>query len=188
MHPAPEPTIAMIHRPTSIRARAGAPRLRSFACAAAMLAGVLGCSESGILLPDDGPPEALEFSTGGYGGGSRSVQVRGDTVVLRRSSWTGDQRDSVRAVPAPGEWRAFWQASERAGVGRWQRRYQNERVADGVGWYLRIEIDGAEFESTGANAYPDAFGRERHEPTDAYNDFVDALGDLVGEPLYGEQD
>lgn len=146
-----------------------------------------GCTDSTGPLPDEGVPDELAFSIGGFAMDSKSVELRGDTVVLRRRSWSGaaDVLDSARAVPTPDEWRAFWAAADRAGVARWRRQYMAEGIVDGNGWSLRLGAGGRLITSTGSNAYPDVLGRE-HEGlmTSEFRAFLDALGDLVGEPFF----
>jgi hypothetical protein len=59
-----------------------------------------------------------------------------------------------------------------------------EDIVDGGGWGLRLQAEGRTIESTGSNAYPDRSGREHeNEVTDAFLEFVDALGDLAGQSL-----
>jgi len=141
------------------------------------------CDDATGPLPMEGAPDALEFSIGGFGVGGSAVELRGDTLVLRRTG-TGAVFDSVRVVPTPDSWRAFWSATERAGVRRWRARYAAEAI-DGVGWSVRIAAGGRLVESSGSNAYPDRFGRE-HEfsMTDDFQAFLTAVGQLVGHPVW----
>lgn len=145
------------------------------------------CGDATGPLPREGAPAEMEFSIGGFGTHSTTVEVRGDTVVWRRAPWDwgpGSKVDSVRVVPAPEAWRAFWTVAERTGVRNWRRRYMAENIADGVGWGLRIRADGRQIRSEGSNAYPDRKGREHEgEMTGDFQAFRAALGDLVGRPL-----
>ncbi len=167
-------------------------RTRRLGVLVAALAGIplaaLGCDDPMLALPREGAPEELRFSYGAYGGPSLAVELRKDTVVLRRGAWpdgnTPPAIDSVRVVPTADEWRGFWDAVEEAGVERWRRRYRAENIADGVGWQLRLRADGGTLESGGSNAYPDRSGREhKGEQTPEFLAFMDALGDLVGRPI-----
>lgn len=137
-------------------------------------------------LPEAGAPDALEFSVGGFGVGGSTVSLRGDTVILVRTPWGGMPGvaiDSVRVVPAPDAWRAFWAAAKHAGVAQWRARYAAEGIVDGVGWHVRIAAGGWRLESTGSNAYPDRLGREhRGEMTVDFRGFLGAIGALVGQP------
>lgn len=173
--------------------KAGAARRGSraaFSRAAFLLAAALalaGCGDSVSPLPGAGAPDTLHFSFGGFGVGQSTVELRGETVILRRSRWGNDPRvvtDSVRVVPSAEAWRAFWAGTERAGVHRWRSRYVVDDVVDGTGWSLRIVVGGRRVESTGSNAFPDRFGR-RHElgMTDDFLGFVTALDELVGSPV-----
>ena len=147
----------------------------------------LSCSHPLGPLAREGPPDELEFSIYGFGIGSSTVEVRGDTVIVRSRPWDwtpGSAIDSVRAVPSPDAWRTFWTATERAGVHRWRRRYLAEGVVDGAGWSLRLGAHGRRIESNGSNAYPDRLGREHElEMTSDFRAFRDALGELVGRPF-----
>jgi hypothetical protein len=165
------------------------PKFTRAALAAALAGAALAltaCSDALEPLPREGVPDAFEFSRGGYGTGSRGVEVRGDTVVFRRVPWEGDVPftvDSVRVVPTAEAWRAFWDAVGEAGVHRWRSRYAAD-VIDGAGWSLRIVAGGREIESHGSNAYPDRLGREHEvDSTPDFEAFADAVGALVGRDL-----
>lgn len=146
-----------------------------------------GCDDPVAPLPGTGAPDTLVFSLGGFGVGQSTVELRGETVVLRRTRWSSDPNtatDSVRVVPSAEAWRTFWDDTERAGVHRWRSRYVVDGIADGTGWSVRIVVGGRRVESTGSNAFPDRFGR-RHElgMTDDFLAFVTALDELVGSPV-----
>jgi hypothetical protein len=146
-----------------------------------------GCSDATGPLPDEGAPDELTFSIGGFAVDSRELELRGDTVVLRRRPWgwiAGDAVDSVRAVPTSDQWRAFWMVAERAGLAAWREQYVAEDIVDGTGWSLRLAAGGYVITSSGSNAYPDGRGRE-HEGvmTDEFREFLAALGALVGQPV-----
>ena len=144
--------------------------------------GLATCDDATGPLPMEGAPDDLELSIGGFGVGESTVELRGDTVVLRRTR-PGAVIDSVIAVPTPDSWRAFWSATERAGVRRWRARYAAEAI-DGVGWSVRIAAGGRLVESSGSNAYPDRFGREHDfSMTDDFRAFLTAVGQLVGHPV-----
>lgn len=173
-------------RRTVLKARAARRGFRATFLLAAALA-LAGCADPVAPLPGTGAPEALRFSLGGFGVGQSTVELEGETVVLRRYRWDNDPAtasDSVHVVPSAEAWRAFWRATERAGVHRWRSRYVVENIADGTGWSVRIVVGGRRVESTGSNAFPDRFGR-RHEieMTDDFLVFVTALDELVGSPV-----
>ncbi len=150
------------------------------------LAGV-GCS----VTTDPAPfavlstaPRELRFSLGGFGTVTSQMEVRRDTVlVVRRPfDWRpGLPLDTVRRAPTAGEWAAFWTAVDRAGVHRWQSRYEAKGVIDGAGWGLHLATTERTIDSQGSNAYPDRFGA-KHElsMTDDFRAFVAALSDLSG--------
>lgn len=158
-------------------------RARFFVFAPTLLAFV-ACGDSIAPLPDEGVPDELHFSIGGFAVGSSILDLRGDTVMLRRIPGTGGTVDTLRAVPTADGWRAFWTAAERAGVVRWRERYLAEDIVDGMGWSLRLVVRGRVITSSGGNAYPDALGRE-HElhMTEEFLAFRAALGELVGAEL-----
>jgi hypothetical protein len=145
---------------------------------------VAGCGDPIAPLPDEGRPDVLEFSYGGFGIGSWHLELRADTVVY----WTTNEGEpdpahTHRNVVGTSAWRDFWGAAERAGVHRWQERYVAEDVVDGNGWNLRLEVDGRMLESSGSNSYPDRRGRERElAMPDEFRDFMSALQDLNGLP------
>jgi hypothetical protein len=150
------------------------------AAALLLLSATLACEDTLLPLPDATPPDALEFTTAGFGASTYVFEVRGDTVVARQGGWGSPAPvDSIRHVPTAEEWRAFWDAVDEAGVRRWGV-YRNEDVVDGGGYTLRIEHDGVVLESSGSNAWPDQRGREHEEVTEAYNRFRHALDVLVG--------
>lgn len=152
--------------------------------AAALLA---SCDDPTGPLPREGAPREFEYSVGGFAVGSGQVELRGDTVVLVRRSWDarpGTPPDSIRTVPSPEAWRAFWKAAVDAGVRRWRSRYVAEGVVDGSGWSLRIVAPGAKVESNGSNAYPDRHGLEHEgEAPSEFRAFEAAIETLAGAPL-----
>ena len=156
---------------------------------AVMLAAALltSCGDPSGPLPREGAPRELEYSVGGFATGSAWVELRGDTVLLVRIPWgvrPGTRPDSVRSVPGPEAWRAFWEKAADAGVRRWRPRYMAEGVVDGSGWSLRIVAPGATVESSGSNAYPDRHGLEHElEPTSEFRAFEAAIEALAGAPL-----
>lgn len=163
--------------------RRGLRRLLSSAALAGLV--LAGACEGDAFgpLPREGAPDALRFSIGGFATDSREIEVRGDTVVYRRTSWDGRAPgvDSVRVVPTADAWRAFWDAADDAGVRRWRARYLAEGVVDGAGWTLSLVVDGRELHSVGSNAYPDHRGREHElEITPAFEAFVAGVGALTG--------
>lgn len=144
-----------------------------------------GCDDATGPLQGEGAPDDLEFSIGGFGVGESTVELRGDTVVLRRTRRAGI--DTVRAVPKPDSWRAFWSGTERAGVRWWRARYTADGIVDGVGWSVRIAAGGRRVESSGSNAYPDRFGRKHElDMTGDFRAFLTAVGELVGQPVWFE--
>lgn len=160
------------------------PRVVAFALVAVVVAHA-GCSDPTGPLPDEGVPDELTFSIGGFAVDSRMIELRGDTVVFRRRPWdSGPVADSVRAVPTSDDWRAFWAVAHRVGVERWRGEYRAEGIVDGIGWSLRLMAGGQLITSTGSNAYPDRRGRE-HEGsmTEEFRSFLAALGDLIGQPM-----
>lgn len=145
-----------------------------------------GCGDATGPLPREGTPAELEFSIGGFAVTGTNLELRGDTVLLWQRHWDwspGEPLDTLRAVPTPESWRAFWTAVDRAGVHRWRRRYVAEGIIDGSGWNLRLAAGGQVVESYGSNAYPDRFGFEHElDLTADFRAFLTALGELVGQP------
>ena len=146
------------------------------------------CDDATGPLSAAGAPDDLEFSIGGFAVGESTVELRGDTVVLRRTPWgwtPGEVIEIVRAVPTPDSWRVFWAATARTGVHRWRARYAAEGIVDGVGWGVRIAVGGRVVESSGSNAYPDRLGREHElDMTDDFRAFLTAVSELVGHPVW----
>lgn len=149
---------------------------------------LVACSDTVAPLPQDGPPTALEFSIGGYGGGGSRVTLVGDTVVMWRLSpaWTpGTPIDTMRVIPDSAAWRAFWLATKQAGADQWQGHYNASGIADGLGWELRLVADGRQITSYGSNAYPDRSGKKHEgDVTDDFRVFVAALSDLAGRSVW----
>lgn len=158
---------------------------RTIILAAALLA---SCDTLTAPFPDEGAPDELEYSVGGFAVGSAGVVLRGDTVVLVRRRWDvppGTRSDSIRTVPTPQAWRDFWAAAANAGVRRWRPRYVAEDVVDGSGWSLRLLASGSKVESTGSNAYPDRRGAEHElDAPEEFRAFEAAIEALAGAPLY----
>ncbi len=110
--------------------------------------------------------------------------LRCDTLLVWRMALSGPgaTTDTARTVPTDDRWRAFWRASEQAGVHRWRRQYQAEGMVDGTGWTTRIVTGGRVVKSTGNNAYPDHLGREHEmEMTADFQRFLAAVSDLAGQ-------
>src|SRR5687767_6063018 len=63
-------------------------RLRAWIAAAGAVLALAGCDDpTGPRLPSEGAPEDLRFAIGGFGATTRSLQMRGDTVVVYRQVW-----------------------------------------------------------------------------------------------------
>jgi hypothetical protein len=134
--------------------------------------------------PTEGMPTVLAFSIGGYGVGSTTLELHGDSVLTYHVPWDfqpGVSLDSLWVTPSADAWRAFWAAARSAGVQHWRSRYDAPHIADGVGWSIRMESGAFRVRSEGSNAYPDSRGR-RHEAesTPAFRQFIDALRELSG--------
>lgn len=147
------------------------------------------CDDGLAPLPREGAPAELHFTIAGFGAGTATLELVHDTLVLVRrgpEAAPGDPGDSARVVPTAAAWRAFWEAADRNGVGRWQREYVAEDVVDGVGWTLRLGADdGVHVTSSGFNSYPDGMGREHEvESTAEFRAFVEALGALIGQRVF----
>lgn len=151
---------------------------------AASIAIVPACDEPTAPLPRGGPPTALELTiVGGFAAESRVVELRGDTIVLRRS-WSGVGIDSARRVPTAEDWREFWEAARAAGIPLWRAEYVAEHIMDGMAWGLTLDVGGRRIRSSGANAYPDGRGREHEgEMTPEFRAFLAAIGRLAGMPV-----
>ncbi len=152
-------------------------------CGAALA--LAACGDPVAPLPREGAPDELEFSFGGFAISTSHWELRGDTVVFRQmpAGVPDSASDSASLVPTAEAWRAFWEAADEAGVGRWRERYAAEGVVDGNGWILRLVAGSLRVESEGSNAYPDRRGRESElEVTEAFRAFRSALEDLVAGP------
>jgi hypothetical protein len=165
-----------------------ATRLRHAAHGSAVLSATcllaFAACRSPTAPPVEGVPEVLEFSTGGFGTGSRILRLHGDTVATLTVPWDYDPAmpaDSSRLVPGPEAWRSFWAAVGEAGVRRWRSRYVAPDIVDGMGWSLTLKAGGFSVQSMGSNAYPDRLGR-KHEgaSTDEFRRLVAALDALSG--------
>lgn len=82
------------------------------------------------------------------------------------------------------DWKRFWEAMDRLNVWGWPRRCTSDKaVHDGSQWELRIIHGGLKARSEGSNAYP--FTQEL-EPSSEFQEFVEAVSQLVGSPLLSE--
>lgn len=146
------------------------------------------CSDGTAPLQREGRPAALEFSMNGFSAQTRELELRGDTIVARRTPpglVPGQPSDSVRVVPSADAWRAFWVAVDEAGVRRWLPRYVADGIVDGNGWGLRLRLvsAGADISSGGSNAYPDRLGCEHElEVTAEFQSLTSAMNVLAGVP------
>ena len=158
------------------------------ASAAALSLALVGCEDSTAPLPTSGVPAMLEFSLGGYFVGSKSVILRGDTVLYVRVPWDHTptvKLDTVRTVPSAEQWRAFWSAAQGAGVSRWRPEYVAEGIVDGVGWGLRLAANGRIISSQGSNAFPDGDGRKHEgDSTPEFQVLLHAFNDLIGQTVF----
>lgn len=128
-------------------------------------------------------PDEFTFSSGGFFAERHTYEVRGDTIVFRRSLpfQTPPVRvDSLRRIPSPDEWRRFWTAAEVAGVHRWKAEYRQPGVFDGEGFTLHLRAAGRTINTSGSNAYPDRRGVQRFETPVEFTGFVAAMDALIG--------
>lgn len=170
--------------PTLKRFRQAHATARGAVCALSLVV-LASCDDPVRLASLEGPPDVLEFVSGGFAVGGVTIATRGDTVVLVEVHYddpvTRVRFDTTRTVPTAERWRAFWDEAAAAGVQRWQRRYENRDIVDGGGYTLVLLAGGRRIESTGSNRYPDRLGRGREwSEADGYRLFVAALYDLVG--------
>ena len=152
-----------------------------------------GCGEGSLFagppaLPTDGPPTALEVRLDGFGYGAHLVTlVGGDTLLVeRRPEWRIDSAGITRVVPTAAQWRAFWDAADRAGVARWPRSCVNARIADGAGYTVTIgTASERRLEAGGMNAYPRADGRCDLDGgwTTEFRTLMEATSRLIGRPF-----
>lgn len=178
----------MIHPSSTQHPPRSRTRLRTWITSAGAALAVAACSSdaTGPRLPAEGAPDDLAFYMGGFGATTRTLQMRGDTVVVRRTEWgeMGTVGDSLKVIPSAEAWRAFWAGADEAGVGMWKPRYRDEDIVDGGGYTLRLVVDGRIIESAGSNAYPDRHGREHEgDVTEDFLGFVETIGELIGQPF-----
>lgn len=177
----------MVFQPKRKPAASTRPRIAAALSCAALAIAACSSDTTGPRLPAEGAPDDLTFYMGGFGATTRTLQMRGDTVVVYRTEWgdLGTTGDSLKVIPSAEAWRAFWAGADEAGVGMWKPRYRQENVVDGGGYTLRlVMVDGRIIESAGSNAYPDRHGREHEgEITDDFLGFVETIGALIGRPF-----
>lgn len=134
--------------------------------AAVLLCLAAACGDALAPFPADGPPRALAYSAGGYGGTQTTLRLAGDTVVLVTRDFARYRDSTVaRQVPTAAEWRAFWRAVRDAGVRRWPAACTNPDVADGGGFSFELAWADARRAGAYGNAYPTRQGRCRRDPT-----------------------
>ena len=146
-------------------------------------AGLTSCGNATGPIRLASAPEEFTFHTGGFGAESRSYEVRGDTVVFRRSLPFAPppvRVDSLRRVPSSSEWRTFWAAAEAAGVHYWRSEYRNPDIVDGGGFTMHLRADGRTINTSGSNAYPNRRGLQKFDMPPEFSEFVAALDALLG--------
>ena len=130
------------------------------------LTAAAACGDALAPIPADGPPRALAYSAGGYGGTQTTLRLAGDTVVLVTRDFARYWDSTVvRHVPTAAAWRAFWEAVRDAGVRRWPAECTNPDVVDGGGFSFELAWADARRAGAYGNAYPTRQGRCRRDPT-----------------------
>jgi hypothetical protein len=166
-----------------MRARARLPFAAALAASFASAGACGNATGPAAALPQAGAPRALAYSGGDFGGALTSVRMAGDTVVLVRRPFFAPADSAVRRrVPSAEEWRAFWEAADAAGVGRWPAACADPSVADGGGFAFELAWAGGRRAGTYSNAYPTREGGCRRDPqvTAAAATFQEALFAMAG--------
>ena len=129
-------------------------------------------------LEDSGPPTVFVASIGGFSGQSFKIELNddGNLVYLQNPSGFTEWGGTSEEIMVTEEmWNEFRDRLNRAEVWKWQRRYDDPKVADGTVWKLKIEYTDQTIASSGSNAYP----KEEHFKT-----FLDAVSELAdGKPF-----
>lgn len=151
--------------------------MRRLALALACLSAA-SCGDPLGPVPSDGPPEALHYESGGFVAVTRTVDLVGDTVVVRLQGYgpaDGPVDVTRRRVPSAEQWRAFWRGVREAGVRSWPRECTNPNVLDGGGFALTLGWGGGARRYAYSNAYPLPGGRCSDDSYAAVERFLDGL-------------
>lgn len=133
------------------------------------------------------PPEAFEFSIGGYTGTSHRVVWEGGDLRYERFGYGFEPEEleshEAFARPAP-DWVAFRAAVDRLDVWSWAESYEPEDlILDGTQWSLELHWGDRAVVSGGSNAYPGAGATVSGSNT--FRAFLRAVRKLTGVDAIG---
>jgi hypothetical protein len=111
------------------------------------------------LAPADVPSNFL-ISFYGFMGAGQAVILRKGVLVYTQNNFDGTKHQK-EVKPSLAQWRRFRQTLDAINVWRWQARYSNPNVADGLRWELDITYSDHAVHSEGANDNPDGFDKLR---------------------------
>jgi len=131
--------------------------------------------------PLDGTaPDAFSARIGGFTGPNWEVVWRGGVLRYRRHWGNLDDGEVHEVCPTPEAWRRFWQGCDEIGVWRWDARYDNLLVLDGIQWELEMRVGARAVRSSGSNAYPHPVpGADPMERTPAFRRFLALVRELL---------
>ncbi len=136
-------------------------------------------------------PEKLSLDVGGYMGTSYSVELKRGALLYKCGADKWDEEEEHRIEPSPEAWTKFWRRLDEVGFWSWSGSYQtSRRILDGTSWSVEISVAGRSVEAHGCNAYPPSsprakYAREPGESGSRFNEFCEAVGELLGGRDFG---
>jgi hypothetical protein len=137
-------------------------------------------------VPSNGAAtEALDL----FWGAAPSIvtcSVKGDGRVLTYEFTSAAKKNKVKIVPAKEAWEKFWKAMDEVQLWKWQKRYDNVHIMDGLVWSLDVRRGEQKVRSGGHNGYPtlERLTKPAQEPSPIFRKYQQAVEELMGRKLW----
>jgi hypothetical protein len=138
-----------------------------------------------VSLSGSGPsaiPTKFSMALNGFMGSATGVVLQDGMLVYTQYAMNGTkQRKEIK--PSAEQWRQFRQALDALNVWRWQARYPNPGVADGLRWEIHLTYPDHTLHVEGDNNYPDDSGHPVNaaQQTKAFQRLRSAVQALLGD-------
>lgn len=88
--------------------------------------------------------------------------IVGDGKVFQVEKTIGGKTvQKEKITPSEESWKQFWKEMDAIGIWEWNKKYIEERLADGHSWEILLEYNDKKIHAMGRNMYPAQF--ERYE-------------------------
>ncbi len=150
--------------------------LRAYCCSIFMLMFALPtlAADDSLLLP-----QHFTASIGGFLGASYRVELHDGKLIYSARERGEREAKTTTISPSAQQWQTFYNKLNQLKVRQWQAEYIRPDTYDGTQWSLEIAYSDGAFKARGSNLYPDENAHASEEQTDAFNQYLMAISQLI---------